>query len=87
MRFFWQGGGTKKKYRLVRWDKVCTSKRNGGLEMKNLEILNISLLCKWWWKIEIELDLWQQIMIKTIFLGKVCSTSKQENLTLPSGRT
>lgn len=30
-KFFWQGGGTKKKYHLIRWTKICKSKKRGGL--------------------------------------------------------
>jgi hypothetical protein len=33
-KFLWQGGGDKKKYHLVRWDKVCTSKKKVGLELR-----------------------------------------------------
>ena len=29
-RFFWQGGGTKKKYYLVKWSKICIPKKKGG---------------------------------------------------------
>jgi hypothetical protein len=57
--FFWQGGGTKKKYHLVRWDKICKSKKKGGLGIKNLRKINVSLLVKWWWKLEKEDGLWQ----------------------------
>lgn len=28
--FFWQGGGTKRKYHLVKWVKLCKSKKKGG---------------------------------------------------------
>jgi hypothetical protein len=48
-RFFWQGGKLKKKYHLVRWDKVCKSKKKGVLGIKDLRKMNIGLLCKWWW--------------------------------------
>ena len=44
--FFWQGGGTKKKYHLVKWDVICFSKRKGGLGVKDIFKMNISLLCK-----------------------------------------
>jgi hypothetical protein len=27
--FFWQGGGTKRKYRLVKWTKICKIKKKG----------------------------------------------------------
>ena len=35
--FFWQGGGTKKKYHLLKWEKVCRSKKKGGLGIQNLK--------------------------------------------------
>lgn len=50
--FFWQGGGTKRKYHLVRWVKICKSKKKGGLGIKDLKKMNLSLLTKWWWKLE-----------------------------------
>ena len=55
-------GGTKKKYHLVKWEIICKSKKKGGIGIKNLKWLNISLLCKWWWKLEKEDGLWQQIV-------------------------
>jgi len=61
-KFFWQGGGTKRKYHLVKWEIICKSKKKGGLGIKDLKRLNISLLCKWWWKLEKEDGLWQQIV-------------------------
>ena len=57
--FFWQGGGTKKKYHLVKWEIICKSKKQGGLGIKDLRRMNISLLCKWWWKLDREDGLWQ----------------------------
>ena len=50
--FFWQGGSQRKKYHLVKWGIVCQSKKNGGLGIKDIHKMNISLLCKWWWKLE-----------------------------------
>jgi hypothetical protein len=43
-RFFWQGGGTKIKYHLVKWEKICKSEKKGGLGIKHLRKMNISLL-------------------------------------------
>lgn len=60
--FFWQGGGTKKKYHLVKWTKICKSKQKGGLGIKDLRKMNVSLLTKWWWKLEKEDGLWQEIV-------------------------
>jgi hypothetical protein len=62
-KFFWQGGQLKKIYHLVKWDKVRKSKKKGGLGLKNLRKMNISLLCKWWWMLEKE-GLWQEIVRK-----------------------
>jgi hypothetical protein len=28
-KFFWQGGGEKKKYHLVKWDKITRPKKGG----------------------------------------------------------
>jgi len=32
------------------------------LGIKDLEKMNVSLLCKWWWKLENEDGLWQQVV-------------------------
>lgn len=67
--FFWQGGGTKRKYHLVKWTKLCKSKKKGGVGIKNLELFNFSLLCKWWWKLEHENGLWQDL-VKAKYMSK-----------------
>jgi hypothetical protein len=56
--FFWQEGHSKRKYHLVKWIKVCKSKRKGGLGIKDIRKMNLSLLCKWWWKLENESGIW-----------------------------
>lgn len=76
-KFFWQGGGTKKKYHLVKWDKICKHKKKGGLGIKDIRKMNISLLCKWWWKLECEDDLWQQIIHFKYLNGKQVCTVKR----------
>nr|ABA98327.2 transposon protein, putative, CACTA, En/Spm sub-class [Oryza sativa Japonica Group] len=37
-RFFWQGDGHKRKYRLARWDIICRPKDQGGWEFKILKL-------------------------------------------------
>ena len=66
-KFLWQGGGDKKKYHLVKWDRVCANRKNGGLGIKDLRVMNICLMCKWWWKLEYENGIWQEIVKKNIF--------------------
>jgi hypothetical protein len=63
-RFFWLGGGTKKKYHLVKWCVVARPKLKGGLGVKDLRKMNLSLPCKWWWKLENGEGLWQEIVKK-----------------------
>lgn len=63
-RFFWQGGKLKKKYHLVKWEKICLPKEKGGLGVHDLKRMNYSLLCKWWWKLENEEGTWQEIVKK-----------------------
>jgi hypothetical protein len=42
-RFFWQKRKDKKSYYMVKWSKVCRSKKKGGLGIKDLRRQNISL--------------------------------------------
>ena len=62
--FFWQGGNLKKKYHLIKWIKTTKPKDKGGLGIKDLRKMNISLLCKWWWKAENGTGIWQDIIRK-----------------------
>jgi hypothetical protein len=36
--------------------------KKGGLGVKNIRKMNVSLLCKWWWKLENEEGLWKSIV-------------------------
>ena len=38
----------------MKWDVICLDKKKGGLGIKDIFKMNISLLCKWWWKLEKE---------------------------------
>ncbi|WMV44670.1 hypothetical protein MTR67_038055 [Solanum verrucosum] len=50
--FLWQGNGEgEKKHHLVKWEVVITSKKEGGLGIKNLKAQNKSLLLKWLWRL------------------------------------
>jgi hypothetical protein len=60
--FFWQSGDHKKKYRLTKWNVVCTPKDQGGLGVLNLEVHNKCLLSKWLFKFFTGDEVWQQIL-------------------------
>lgn len=48
----------------MKWCKIIIPIKKGGLGVKDLRKMNLSLLCKWWWKIETGQDLWQEIVQK-----------------------
>jgi hypothetical protein len=61
-KFFWQGGSLKRKCHLIKWSKICKNKKKGGLGVKNLRLMNLSLLHKWWWNLDSEEGLWQDLV-------------------------
>jgi hypothetical protein len=63
----------------MRWPKICKHKKKGGLGIKDIKLLNISLLCKWWWKLENEQRLWQEIVRhKYIKTKSVCTVKHRQ---------
>jgi hypothetical protein len=62
--FLWASTRGKRRYHLVSWKLVCIPKIKGGLGIKNLCRFNISLMCKWWWKLEHDSGPWQDFMWK-----------------------
>jgi hypothetical protein len=55
-----------------------------GVGIKILENLNISLLCKWWWRFENESSLWQMIITQKYFRGKNIYNIKTKNSDSPA---
>lgn len=74
--FFWQGGGQKRKYHLVRWSEICKSKKKGGLGIKDIRKMNLSLLCKWWWKLDNESGIWQDLIFAKYIKNDLVNTLK-----------
>ncbi|PUZ72532.1 hypothetical protein GQ55_2G401100 [Panicum hallii var. hallii] len=63
-RFFWQESGLKKKYHLVKWEKLNRPRKKGGLGIQDIRKMNQSLLCGWWWKLEKKEGMWQKLVEK-----------------------
>jgi hypothetical protein len=59
---------------MVKWNRVCRSKCKGGLGVKDLAKQNISLLCKWGWKLENHKGLWQKIVRKRYLRNKIVTS-------------
>jgi hypothetical protein len=73
--FLWSGDKNRRKYHLVSWLVVYLPKDQGGLGIMNLDIMNISLLSKWLWKLFNEKGDWQNLLhhkyLKKANLGQV----------------
>jgi hypothetical protein len=55
----------------VKWDDVCKPKKDGGLGIRDLRIVNISLLIKWRWKLlSCQSEIWKEVIVaKYIWWG------------------
>jgi hypothetical protein len=49
--FLWSGLEKKSKICWVNWDTVTTPKKDGGLGVRDLRRVNLSLLAKWRWRL------------------------------------
>jgi hypothetical protein len=68
----------------VKWAVIAGPKKNkGGLGVQDLRKINISLLCKWWWKIETGEGLWQEIVRKKIQNQRWDKQIKMQSLEFP----
>jgi hypothetical protein len=49
----------------VKWKVVCKEKKKGGLGVRDLEVVNISILLKWRWRlVSIEgPTLWKEVLV------------------------
>jgi hypothetical protein len=62
--FLWGGLADKKKISLVSWKDVCRPEKEGGLGIRDLRVMNISLLSKWRWKLLMEGDeMWKRVLV------------------------
>ncbi|WJX67429.1 hypothetical protein P8452_51895 [Trifolium repens] len=63
-KFFWGGIGSRRKICRVKWSEICKPKKEGGLGIKDLRLMNISLLAKWRWKLlKRDDELWKKVVV------------------------
>ena len=58
------------------WEIISKSKKKGGLGVKDIFNMNISLLCKCWRRLENEDGLWQDIIKAKYLKGRLISSVK-----------
>jgi hypothetical protein len=62
--FFWRRLSQKRRMCWVKWEDICKPKKEGGLGVKNLCVMNLSLLAKWRWKLLLEgNELWKKVVM------------------------
>jgi hypothetical protein len=54
--FLWGGLSTRRRINWVKWADICKTKKEGGLGIKDLCLMNLSLLAKWRWRLLSEED-------------------------------
>jgi len=62
--FFGFGGSDQKCISWVKWEIVCKPMKEGGLEIKDIQKFNHTLLVKWKWRLLIEeKGKWKDILV------------------------
>jgi hypothetical protein len=61
--FLWCGKSGRTRISWVKWDTVCKPKKLGGLGVRDIRAVNISLLSKWRWRLlDNEYAMWKEVL-------------------------
>jgi hypothetical protein len=61
--FLWGGRRGSRKISWIKWDTVCLPKNKGGLGVRDVRVVNISLLAKWRWRLlDINHAVWKEVI-------------------------
>lgn len=61
--FLWGGVSGGRSINWVSWKEVCQPKHKGGLGMRDVRVINLSLLAKWRWRlIQDGAELWRKVL-------------------------
>ncbi|PNX87356.1 ribonuclease H [Trifolium pratense] len=62
--FLWGGLSNRSKICWVSWNDICKPKRKVGLGIRDLRLINASLLAKWRWKLlSPDNNVWKDIVV------------------------
>lgn len=69
--FLWgKNESAKNPISLINWTAVCLPKEFGGLGIADLEIRNISLMIRWWWRLQADPNsLWAVVATRLRWIG------------------
>ncbi|MCI29143.1 ribonuclease H protein, partial [Trifolium medium] len=63
--FLWGGVRGGRKISWVKWSVVCREKDQGGLGVRDVRLVNLSLLTKWRWRLlQPGLPIWKVLVAK-----------------------
>jgi hypothetical protein len=62
--FLWGGLSKRRKISWVKWTEICKPKKDGGLGIRDLRLVNLSLLAKWRWRLLLDgEELWKGVVV------------------------
>lgn len=60
----WGGATGGRKISWVKWKTICQPKCNGGMGVRDIRVVNLSLLAKWRWRmLQDEDDIWKDTLV------------------------
>jgi hypothetical protein len=61
--FLWGSRRGQKRISWIKWDVLCLPKKKGGLGVRDIRVVNISLLAKWRWRLLFEdHTVWKEVL-------------------------
>jgi hypothetical protein len=70
--FLWGGVKGVRKLSWISWKMVCREKKDGGLGVRDIKVVNMSLLSKWRWKLlQNDSALWKDVLVSRYGRGLV----------------
>jgi hypothetical protein len=62
--FLWGNRLGRNKISWIKWDTICLPKKKGGLGVRDIRAVNISLLSKWRWKLlDNSQAVWKEVLV------------------------